>query len=418
MGLFEFAQISWSEPLLFLLRIRGRAGWRNRILLAFAGAAVIFVAMIAFQSEQRTPLEAAAIAVAAGAVILLLMDYGNLQREVSVYKDKVVVSSTLGRNWFKTIKFENVASINLIRPEEWERSYGGMILKTGGEDGFMVAVPVKVSLDTLANILHRLEQRVQLSDWEPSDADTRVQVKDDLQLDPDAAVGTIEIKPVEANEPKLNSGLDMAVQLVIALWPLLLVIGGSIWMGIDIYRTRDELSWLNIGLRIGGALVLFVMSFIYLMRVGQFVAAAYGVAVARKKMRVRPEAIFDTSEEDLVTVELFDRESWTKVTAMAKDFGFLKIDRSRKQLRFEGNKNRWTLPLSALKTCRIEESIVSTEANNEAERRYYVVLSADQPDGELWEYGLIYTRTEIGKDEYEMRHARAKLFMTQLADAM
>ena len=160
--------------------------------------------MFFFQTD-RGLVEQIAVSAAAGLVILLLMDYGNLQREVSVYEDSVVVSSTMGRNWFTTIKFENVASINLIRPEEWNRSYGGMVLNQGAEDGFMVAVSSKVALETLANILHRLEQFVQLSDWEPSDADSRVQVKDDLQLDPEAAVGTIEIKPVEAHEQKLNS---------------------------------------------------------------------------------------------------------------------------------------------------------------------------------------------------------------------
>ncbi len=126
----------------------------------------------------------------------------------------------------------------------------------------------------------------------------------------------------------------MAIQLVIALWPLLLllVLGGSIWMGIYIYQNKAVLSWLQIGLRIGGALVLFVLSFLYLMRIGQFVAAAYGVSVARKNMRARAESFFDTAEENLVTVELFDRELWTKVTAMANDFGFLKIDRQKKEL--------------------------------------------------------------------------------------
>jgi hypothetical protein len=157
-------------------------------------------------------------------------------------------------------------------------------------------------------------------------------VKDDLELDPEAATGQIHTSPIGDQEPKLNSGFDMAIQLVIALWPLLLVLGGSIWMGIYIYQNKAVLSWLQIGLRIGGALVLFVLSFLYLMRIGQFVAAAYGVSVARKNMRARAESFFDTAEENLVTVELFDRELWTKVTAMANDFGFLKIDRQKKEL--------------------------------------------------------------------------------------
>lgn len=418
MALFNKTEIGWSEPLFFLIRIREGWGWRNRILIALGSAILIFLAMFLTQAGMRTHLEEAAIALAAGVFILFLMDYGNLQREISVHKDSIIVTSTMGKNWFTTIEYDRIESISLTRPEEWQRTYGGMILNFGDGEGFMIAVPTKVSLDTLANILNRLEQSVELSGWEPSDSDTRIQVKDDLELDPEEAVGHIDTHPIGDQEVKLNSGFDMAIQIVIALWPLLLVPGGSVWLGIDIYQNKEELSWLNIGLRIGGVFVLFIISFIYLMRVGQFVAAAYGVSVARKNMRSRAESLFDAAEENLVTVELFERESWTKVTAMAVDFGFLKLDRDRKQLRFEGNKNRWTMPLSALQTCRIEESIVGAEGEQGAEKRYYVVLAADKLDGTLWEYGLIYTRTEIGKDEYEVRHERAKLLLNQLAEIM
>ena len=43
-----------------------------------------------------------------------------------------------------------------MRPEQWNRPWGAMVIGLGGEGGFLLAVPKKVSLETLADILHRL----------------------------------------------------------------------------------------------------------------------------------------------------------------------------------------------------------------------------------------------------------------------
>jgi hypothetical protein len=75
------------------------------------------------------------------------------------------------------------------------------------------------------------------------------------------------------------------------------------------------------------------------------------------------------------------------------------------------------LPASALRACRIEESIVGSEADQHAERRYYVVVEAAS-NGETWEAGMIYTRTEIGNDTAESRYKRAQLLFTQVADVV
>ena len=67
--------------------------------------------------------------------------------------------------------------------------------------------------------------------------------------------------------------------------------------------------------------------------------------------------------------------------------------------------------------CRIEESIVGSEADENAERRYYVVIEAAK-DGETWEAGMVYVRTEMGSDTRETRYQRAQLLFTQLAEAV
>ncbi|MEQ9408291.1 MAG: hypothetical protein RIK87_11220 [Fuerstiella sp.] len=399
------------------IRIRNARGWLLRLAIALAVVVVMFLATYFLDNGRFGLLEASALSLACGLVILLLMDKGNIQREVTVKDDCIIVNSAMGRTWFETFKLEKIDSVQLMRPEEWDYSVGGMLVDHG-DDVFMVAVPQKVSLDTLANILYRLDLAVSLTGWAPSDSDTRVQVKDELPLQAENAVGAIGNQVLEGEEKPLVTPVQIAVQLMIALGPLLLALIAAIVAGVYLYQNWGALTALDKSLIGGGAFAGLVLAFLFMIRIGQYIAAAYGIRVAKAAMQRRVGALFSGLEDDLVTVELFPREKWTSAAAMSSDFGFLQIDRQQRLLQFEGNKNRWTIPFGALKACRIEESIVGSEGNENAERRYYVVLAAAQEDGEDWEYGFIYTRTEIGGDSHERRFERAQLLFTQLADAV
>jgi hypothetical protein len=62
---------------------------------------------------------------------------------------------------------------------------------------------------------------------------------------------------------------------------------------------------------------------------------------------------------------------------------------------------------------------MGSEGNENAERRYFVVLSARQEGEEAnWENGMIYVRTEIGNDSHGRRYDRSILLFTQLSDAI
>ena len=101
--------------------------------------------------------------------------------------------------------------------------------------------------------------------------------------------------------------------------------------------------------------------------------------------------------------------------AKSVDFGFLRTDHGRRTLVFEGDKNRWEIPVASLTTCRIEEAAVGKEGDEKAEKRYYVVISLDR-DGETWEAGMMYTRTAFGNDSTEKRYARAQELLGQIAE--
>jgi len=415
MKLLSSTQISWNEPWLFLIRIREGWGWRRRLLLALGISAVLFAAVFFFQPQRGLPASIA-ISLLAGFVLVALMDVGNLQREVTVKDDCIIVNSAISNWWFETFQLDAIQSVQLMRPEEWEKPYGGMVIHTAG-DSFLVAVPNKVSLKTLADVLHRLKVAVTLSGWEPSETDTRIGVRDEIELDPKAARGEIEMRPVEAAEGPLLAPGHVAVQLVIALGPLLLALIGAIVVGVVLVRNWANLSVLERSLYGGGAFVALVVAFLYLIMIGQFIAAAYGIRVGHNRLRTRPNAMFDGTEDDLLGVEMFDRENWTKTVSKSSDYGFLRIDRPQSKLMFEGNKFRWTLPISAITACRIEESIVGSEGNPNPEKRYFVVIGA-AGDGKPWDAGMIYIRTELGSDTAESRYKRAQQLFAQLAEVV
>jgi hypothetical protein len=149
----------------------------------------------------------------------------------------------------------------------------------------------------------------------------------------------------------------------------------------------------------------------------QFAAARYQVGVGKRRLGVRPNALFGPNEEGLMPVEVFDRKAWTSVICKSIDFGFLQIDPRSRVLLFEGDKNRWHLPASSLTRCRIEEAHVGSEGNAQAEKRYYVALSVDC-DGEEWEVGLIPTRSQFGHDGKDARYARARALFEQLEEVV
>jgi len=75
---------------------------------------------------------------------------------------EIIVVSASGKGWSATFKFDAVDAVQLMRPEEWSYSSGEMLVDYG-DDIFLVVVPYRVSLDTLANVPYRLDLAVSLS---------------------------------------------------------------------------------------------------------------------------------------------------------------------------------------------------------------------------------------------------------------
>ena len=296
------------------------------------------------------------MSLAAGLVLVALLDVRNIDREVTIKEDSIIYNSAVGTMWMGSFALKEIKGVHLMRPhQDWSKPYGAMLIQTS-DDGFLLGVPNKVSLETIANILHRLGVAVQLAGWTSSETDTRVQVKTRLPFRKERrGRGEARIWQVENSEARLNPPLAVAIGITISLGPLLLSLLGLIAAGIYLFLKWGELAALDKGLIGGGAFAALVLSFVYLVMVGQFLAARYSIGVARNMLRTRPHAHLSGVEEGLIPVEIFDRAAWTSTMVKSTDYGFLQIDGRQGCLKLEGDKNRWEIPATALTACRIEE---------------------------------------------------------------
>jgi len=203
MKLFSSTLISWSEPWFFLLRIRESRTWLMQLLLALTVGAILFSTLFFFGWGREEVVGAIAVSLGSGFVIAALLDMNKIQRDVTVRNDYIMVGSSAGRISFQSVKWRQIKSIELLRPEDWKHSCGGMIIHTKKAD-IPIGVPRKLSLDTLANILSRKDVEVTLSDWQPSDADTRLQTRDEVEIDLERVRGLIDFDPVVAPDGRLN----------------------------------------------------------------------------------------------------------------------------------------------------------------------------------------------------------------------
>ncbi len=88
----------------------------------------------------------------------------------------------------------------------------------------------------------------------------------------------------------------------------------------------------------------------------QWCLCVYGNRWGEKRLRTelarRPETIVDLADDDLRYVSIIPRESFAKVRlTMASDLLLMKIDNARKQLRLEGDCDRYVIPFASILNC-------------------------------------------------------------------
>jgi hypothetical protein len=94
----------------------------------------------------------------------------------------------------------------------------------------------------------------------------------------------------------------------------------------------------------------------------------------------------------------------------ASDVGLLLVDKARREVRFEGDRERWRVPANAITACEVEK-FVQGEGTHGATKIFYTVLRANRRNG-FWEAPI---RHRVGTGVFS---GKRKKLATKLATAI
>lgn len=405
--------LSWYEPYCFVARLRTGRDWLWR-LVWFAGiSAAAFALLMVFRGGMPWVM-ALETSLLVGLVITLLPDVLFLQRDVTITTDSIDWEAVKIAGSFP---HAGTSHVELLRPGEWRFPFGGMRIVSNTGQWFLFAIPKGKRLETVAAVLMRAGIPVSLSGWEPTTADTRTRVEEELTFENlPASTRDAVFTPVPQDEPKLVSMGGTILAAAVGGGPVLVALPAMVgtWIYLALYwgQLGNSERWM-IGLGgVGG----FVLCFMFMFYIGQFIEKAMLVSMGQKGLRTRMNPLVNADDE-VYPVTIYSRENWTKVISKSADFGFLQVNSRQAAIVFEGDKERWMIPLTSLTAVRVEEAQVGKEGSENPEIRFFVVLGTYR-DGAPWEIGLIRTRTEWGYDSPTARRARMGALFDELRAAI
>ena len=137
---------------------------------------------------------------------------------------------------------------------------------------------------------------------------------------------------------------------------------------------------------IGGIFVpLFLMRWLFRGHANFPINSRYYRWLLRRHLADRPEPLVTFGDPHACFVELVPRTSWGKVVLeSAADIGLIAVDSQRRELRFEGDRERWQVPAEAIVNCTVE--LMPGPVSHDG--MYVCVLRVRLPAGE-WEWPLV-----------------------------
>ena len=136
-----------------------------------------------------------------------------------------------------------------------------------------------------------------------------------------------------------------------------------------------------------GAALTVIFS-VYGLMFPSLLSGSYLLSVAKRQVERRRDAIVHPGP-DSVYVDIIPRRNWNRLMLEnATDIGFLTVDTARREIRFEGDRERYRIPADSLLSCRLEKSFYTSTARPNAPGLWLVVIRAAGP-GAAWEAPVI-----------------------------
>lgn len=138
-----------------------------------------------------------------------------------------------------------------------------------------------------------------------------------------------------------------------------------------------------------------------------FLGNRYVRKVLRRELERRTSLMVDLNDPDALFVEYVPKINWGKLMLdNASDAGPLVVDQQKREIRFEGDKERWRIPAAAITYCEFEFFV--QQQGHAKSRMYYAVLRANHRGG-FWE-APIRPRGKLGPFSGRRKKATRQLF--------
>lgn len=109
---------------------------------------------------------------------------------------------------------------------------------------------------------------------------------------------------------------------------------------------------------------------------------SYIYSAVKAEFKRRNDAIVEPGA-DSVFVGVVPRSHWNRLNIETDDIGFLAVDAQRREIRFEGGKERYRVPAGAVQSCELEKSLYTNSAPPTAPGIWLVVLRIQTAAGNL-----------------------------------
>jgi hypothetical protein len=330
------------------------------------------------------------------AILWAVIDGPTMRRVATLDSEALYVDGDFGK--FSRHEKYKIAAIRLavIRSaEELKWPFPALFLLVNAEE-VVVGISRSNSLSRLASAMHELKIPVQLEGWDPSAENEFERTFKMSAADPSAIRPTARIETIAPGEPKLWTPTGIAIAIIQQCGAgaiAIAVIAGAVFY---VYR-----HWGNIGLVEVVAAILIPIAVMYIAGTftERFATASTSNTLgkyARSQIRQRRNVELRIDSEKIFPVEVFREDQFAKTVQRMHEMGYIEVDVDRRQLMFEGKKERWMLPADCLRNLAIEE--VQSGAEGDASfgmSNYYVVLEFDTPTGQE-KFGLRSGKRDYG----------------------
>jgi hypothetical protein len=232
-----------------------------------------------------------------------------------------------------------------------------------------------------------------------------------------APAAAIEDLPPDGAARVLNRRLITAL-LVLGLVPLelALLLGVGLAVAVGLYW-----SDLGGGVKLGAAIFALaglVAGFKLSVRYGDGLVAQVQQRLLAAAIRQRPGALVGPDDSGAVYVGVVPRKNWGRLMMeTAEDIGLLKIDSGRRELLFEGIRQRWRIPADSIESCELEEYTVGPPAPNK-NNVFLVAVLRVSGDGGVWEAPIRPRQNTLVLPTPETRRQRCRQLRRRIRDEL